>query len=444
MGKLVKKGTKGEQSQYITRSKAIRKLQLSLKDFRRLCILKGVYPREPKKKFEGSNKSYYHVKDIKILAHEKLLDKFRDIKAHLKKHKRLLNRKELDLAKSHMDKKPKYTLNHIIKERYPSFVDALRDLDDALCMIALFANFPQHQSLDIKQEDIAKCQTLSREFMTYCAATQCFKRAFYSIKGIYYQVEIMGQTITWVQPYQFNQKLPFDIDYRVMGTFLEFYLSLLKFINFKLFSDIKEEYPLKEALFDSEMVLNVDAFKNMQVRARKLIQENQGKDGKSFQVSEEFKDTPEMKEIGKKEELSRKQRDLFKNLTFYFNREAPIYSLQYLVLSFGGVFGHDGENSKFNSEHKSITHHIFDRPLTSEQKSSLKKLNRELVQPQWIIDSLNNVHNLPTAQYFPGVPPPAHLSPFLDNKKEGYMPDRAKEIQRLKGEDIEESEDEPT
>ena len=96
--KKIKKGTRGEQTQYLTRSKAIRKLQLSLKDFRRLCILKGVYPREPKKKFEGNAKTYYHIKDLKILMHDQLLHKFRDIKAHLKKYKRLLAKKEPKLA----------------------------------------------------------------------------------------------------------------------------------------------------------------------------------------------------------------------------------------------------------------------------------------------------------------------------------------------------------
>jgi pescadillo protein len=48
----------------------------------------------------------------------------------------------------------------------------------------------------------------------------------------------MGQNITWVAPYQFNQRLPFDIDYKVMNTFKEFYTALLKFMNFKLFSDL--------------------------------------------------------------------------------------------------------------------------------------------------------------------------------------------------------------
>ena len=59
MGKKLKKGKKGESTQYLTRSKAIRKLQVSLKDFRRLSILKGVYPREPKRKFEGTNTRKY-------------------------------------------------------------------------------------------------------------------------------------------------------------------------------------------------------------------------------------------------------------------------------------------------------------------------------------------------------------------------------------------------
>lgn len=79
--------------------------------------------------------------------------------------------------------------------------------------------------------------------MLYCTITQCFKKSFFSIKGIYYQAEIMGQNITWIAPYQFNQKLPFDLDYKVMKTFLEFYVALVRFVNFKLYSDLGMSYP---------------------------------------------------------------------------------------------------------------------------------------------------------------------------------------------------------
>ena len=60
-----KKGTRGFLH-YISRSRAINNLQLSLNDFRRLCILKGIYPRDPDglKKPNGKHQSFYHVKDI--------------------------------------------------------------------------------------------------------------------------------------------------------------------------------------------------------------------------------------------------------------------------------------------------------------------------------------------------------------------------------------------
>lgn len=67
MGRKIKAGVKGEASQYLTRSNAIRGMQVSLQDFRKLCILKGIYPRQPNKRFKGNDKTYFHIKDLKIL-----------------------------------------------------------------------------------------------------------------------------------------------------------------------------------------------------------------------------------------------------------------------------------------------------------------------------------------------------------------------------------------
>jgi pescadillo protein len=121
MGRQIKAGKKGAAAQYITRSNAIRRLQVSLQDFRRLCILKGVYPREPKRKLKGTDKTYFHMKDLKILEHDVLLEKFRNIKSHLKKYKKLQGQKEFKRAEELQEEKPRYTLSHVIKERYPTF-----------------------------------------------------------------------------------------------------------------------------------------------------------------------------------------------------------------------------------------------------------------------------------------------------------------------------------
>ncbi len=71
----------------------------------------------------------------------------RDIKIHERKHKRLIARGDKSQAEMLHARKPRMEFQHIIKERYPSFVDCLKDLDDALCLIFLYAKFPTHEFL---------------------------------------------------------------------------------------------------------------------------------------------------------------------------------------------------------------------------------------------------------------------------------------------------------
>lgn len=115
----------------------MKKLQLNLKDFRRICILKGIYPREPnhlKKANKGSteNKILYHLKDINHLAQEPLLNKFREYKVNILAHQEINLKmkvflKKVTHAKAKRDhlkintllrSKPVFNYDHLVKERY--------------------------------------------------------------------------------------------------------------------------------------------------------------------------------------------------------------------------------------------------------------------------------------------------------------------------------------
>merc|ERR1712203_456711 len=76
--------------------------------------------------------------------------------------------------------KPKYTLDHIVKERYPTFVDAIRDLEDCLCLCFLYSTFPKNSKTPI--EMITLCRRLCIEFMHYVIEAKALRKVFVSIK----------------------------------------------------------------------------------------------------------------------------------------------------------------------------------------------------------------------------------------------------------------------
>ena len=82
-------------------------------------------------------------------------------------------------------------------------MDAVRDMDDALCMIHLFANFPATKLLEKKR--VAECARLSREFQHYVMKTRKLRKVFVSIKGIYYEAEVCNQPGGWGGPHAFTQ-----------------------------------------------------------------------------------------------------------------------------------------------------------------------------------------------------------------------------------------------
>ena len=427
MGAKDKRGKKGNAAVYTTRNQAVRMLQVRLPEFRRLCILKGIHPREPKKKKHGHNKTYYHVKDIKWLLHEPLLGKFRDIKAYDKKIVKAKAKKTYELAKKLLERRPGYTLDHIVKERYPTFIDALRDLDDPLTMVNLFAVLPGETKHNIDSKVVQKSKQLALEFQAYVVRSHALRKVFASVKGLYYQAEVMGQTITWLVPHERSQTMPDDVDYKVMLTFLEFYQTMLEFINFKLYHDMGLKYP---PLVQGELLNLANALPEI-MDAMSGGQKMVDSDPKSNSRNAEGASTAGPRDSGMEGNVlegdAKECAEVFKGLVFYVGRENPLESLVFLIKAFGGAVGWDGEGSPFSVECPDITHQVIDRPKVTNPMSS-----REYIQPQWVLDCVNNRFLIPTTEYEPGKKPPPHLSPFVDNEAEGYTPEYAEMLKRLK------------
>ena len=500
MVRVKKKGEAGAAKNYITRTQAVKKLQISLPDFRRLCIFKGIYPREPRsvKKANRSathSTTFYYTKDIQYLLHEPLLGKFREQKALSKKIARSLGRNEIqDAVRLEKYGMPKIKLDHIVRERYPSFVDALRDLDDALSLLFLFANLPSTTAVPTKT--ISRCQRLCHEFEHYLIATNSLRKSFLSIKGIYYQATIQGEDIMWLVPYRFVQRVTQDVDYRIMGTFVEFYCTLLGFVNYRLYTSIGLVYPPRFDTTSDEKGAELAAFTlegkgiqspiegsetvpaitngtahtensaEVQKQLKKVVQSDLDVQD---QIAQELKDvTEEESQLIDKFEIAAPEGDqldqpsvdpsqsaqLFSDLTVFISREAPRHPIEFLLRSFGcrrvawdqvlgeGAFTHDEKDPR-------ITHQIVDRPPTTVLPNSVNDETegneqrvrpghivpgRIYVQPQWIWDCANEGKLLRPDLYAPGATLPPHLSPWIKPTQGQYDPRATLEEQELEGE----------
>lgn len=513
MGRIKKKGESGNAKNFISRTQAVKKLQLSLPDFRKLCIWKGIYPREPRDKKKVSKNStpsttFYYSKDIQYLLHEPLLAKFRDQKALEKKISRALGRGDLgDAARLERNAtrpektgKPSYTLDHVIRERYPTFVDAIRDLDDCLSMLFLFANLPSTSTVPAKM--IARCERLTLEFEHYLIVSHSLRKSFLSIKGIYYQANIQGEDVLWLVPYKFNQRVLGDVDFRIMGTFVEFYMTLLGFVNYRLYTTLGLKYPPRFdqskddqggelgafTLEGANNVVKQDEPKQLmngesehgpdpkvQAEVNKLVKsmrdgETDG-DSKTTDAHADAEDVQEATDAIDKFEPAVQGGDilpqpaystndpaqLFSKCTFFLGRETPRQPLELILRAFGCKrIGWDavlGEGAFTTNElDPAITHQIMDRPVIQaaveangdgEDNQTAQKLapnqrvpGRIYVQPQWVWDCINDEELKDANLYAPGAELPPHLSPFVKPLQGQYDPTLALEAQQTEAEKL--------
>jgi len=477
VAKRKKKYEAGEAARFVTRKQALHKLQLNLKDFRRLCILKGIHPREPRNRKRAQKgdvtriKTLYHEKDIRFLLHEPIVWKFRDFKVFLKKLKRATSKGDFDTADRLKANKPKYTLDHIVRERYPTFVDAIRDLEDCLCLCFLYSTFPKNTKTPV--EMIALCRRLCVEFMHWVIEAKALKKVFVSIKGYYYQAEIMGQTVTWIVPHPaFTYESPQGVDLRLMSIFVEFYTTMLGFVNFRLYHKLNLKYPptlttssqssslvpqSKEDAAEGTAEVKVPATLG-DAESERVAALNQSlaktvSSGSDEDENVQIDDIPlldgaegeEEQEKRKKEmEELAKLKTLFKGTKVFLNREVPREPLVFMVRAFGGQVSWDStlaNGATFDEDDKTVTHQICDRPRDSIQ---MKHIGRDYVQPQWVFDSINQRNLLPVHKYFLGETLPPHLSPFLKEETRigDYVPPEEKKLRGLMNAEEEEEEEE--
>jgi pescadillo len=396
----------------------------------RLCILKGIYPHDPKhkKKLTGGSSSlttYYHVKDIKHLLHEPILATFRESKTFGKKVRKLIGKKEWFLAKRFIaNKKPSYALDHVIKERYPSlhlaflfrdlfahrypsFKDALKDLDDCLCHLSVFASLP---TVGAYNERVSKeCQHLCYAFQHYVMATHSLRKAFLSVKGIYYEAEIGGEKVTWLAPYEFSQHVPPNVDFRVMLTFLEFYRAFIGFVNYKLYLDAGFAYPPRLAADEEDAGVGLMSLKLEETAEGRRADAQEEDSAVALGGVDASGALPEAAALAQRVRERDACRTLFRDLTVYVSREVPKDAAIFVLRSFGCTqIGWQHTPSPLAEGDPRITHHIVDRPVVQDMY-----MQRKYVQPQWLFDCANAQKILKEEVYAPGATLPPHLSPFV-------------------------------
>ena len=284
-------------------------------------------------------------------------------------------------------------------------------MDDALSLLFLFASLPS--TVTIPPKTIALCQRLCLEFQHYLIVTHSLRKSFLSIKGIYYQATVQGQDILWLVPYKFVQRVTGDVDFRIMGTFVEFYTTLLGFVNFRLYTSVGLVYPPNFDAKSDERGGELDALvlegrsvngKNEDQPGR--IESSDSAHGTAAPVNDALQKKVDQVDIGDDGEAELTEESgsagnpvglesdtidrfemvgaggdtllqpqmsnteastLFSPFTFFISREAPRQPLEFILRAFGckrigwdEVLG-DGAYTNHESD-ASITHQIVDRP----------------------------------------------------------------------------------
>ena len=190
---------------------------------------------------------------------------------------------------------------------------------------------------------INRCRRLIVEFMHYVISTRSLRKSFISIKGIYYQAEIVGETVTWIVPHNLPYKEPSTVDFRVLETFTEFYVEMLGFVNCKLYSNANLFYPpklnsdseLDKIAHKSYVTPEEDFGEHISALSLALLSTNT-QTGDDIEQIDEFPDMETTlpaayEQARQKQEKLKRLRFLFEGKKFFLNREVNREALTFII-----------------------------------------------------------------------------------------------------------------
>ena len=234
---------------------------------------------------------------------------------------------------------------------------------------------------------------------------------------------------------------------RLMSIFVEFYTTVLGFVNFRLYHSLNLSYPPQLSTVteagEADMEDRVAAL-NQSLQRTVMEEDDENMDNiDSIAVADEEK----MKEAVHEREMKEKQSNLFKGLKFYLGREIPREPLVFMIRAVDGEVSWDssvGVGATFPVSDPSITHQVMDREVSSVGEMVL---GRFYIQPQWIFDSINRREKCREKDFALGETLPAHLSPFVSDRERrvgDYVPPEQKALEENleEGGEEEESNDE--
>lgn len=381
---------------FVSRKKAIEKLNLTEKRFDKLTVIIGIYPviKKDRNCYDKSEDWYYKIDDIKrIFYSEAYHTSNQNLKIQSKRDK-FMKMQQLERAAKLLDEETDFV--GLVKQKYESLSHSIDDIGNTLRNLYL---------IDMLAIDNVNSEL--KRFEEFIAQRGLLNKAFMSKKGIYFGFTIQNIIVCWLVPYPGSDlKGIVEEKHEVPVQAQEYDFD---FLDFGSFDDEDEENDV-ETLVDpndpnkKDISLLKYAAPLLTIHL-KLVLHKLG----ILLVSEDHKKKP----------------GIFKNMKFHVDIKSIADQIAFIIRNEEGLL---------------CSFEEADIVVTEAVESILP--GKAYLQPQYVFDCLNSLQVLNQDPYVVGKVLPVHQSPFpnaldtidsrslkiLSNKKKYSILDRVEAL----------------